>query len=177
MISIEMSISPWVCERSGLRFSVQLMKKAREVRVVGLALLAQLGLLLAQVGLGRSRRSSRRSRIAELPDVVPADAAFRPASQSIAGWRSSVDSSAQLDWHVTRWRRPSLPPGTDVLAARANELADEVLPAERRGASRSREHRAGAAAARSGVAVHALARRRRGTLAPGPARRLAVAGS
>ena len=28
MISIEMSISPWVCECSGLRFSVQLMNSA-----------------------------------------------------------------------------------------------------------------------------------------------------
>ena len=28
MISIEMSISPWVLETSGLRFSVQLMKNA-----------------------------------------------------------------------------------------------------------------------------------------------------
>ena len=29
MISIEMSIRPWVCESSGLRFSVQLMNIAR----------------------------------------------------------------------------------------------------------------------------------------------------
>ena len=29
MISIEMSISPWVLETSGLRFSVQLMNSAR----------------------------------------------------------------------------------------------------------------------------------------------------
>ena len=35
MISIEMSIRPCVLETSGLRFSVQLMKIALQVRVVG----------------------------------------------------------------------------------------------------------------------------------------------